>query len=152
MKRTVIGFIAPQHLIDGFGPVLSKFLNNRSFKVKTYTSRQELEEFMANEILSEFCFALEFSDIFPGVPEVNVTYMLPLDVTMNTASPLYDLTAGVPDYWNYNSTFHAGTLQLKVMITDLLINLMTGHSTSEIELAVTPFKTPEFSQLEPFAS
>ena len=39
-----------------------------------------------------------------------------------------------------------------VFVTDLLIMLLTGHRTAEIELAYLPMKTPEFTQMEPFVS
>lgn len=38
-----------------------------------------------------------------------------------------------------------GTPQFMIYITDLLIMLLTGHRTNEIELAFLPMKTPEFT-------
>ena len=39
-----------------------------------------------------------------------------------------------------------------VYVTDLLVMLLTGHRTNEIELAFLPMKTPEFNQMEPLAA
>ena len=39
-----------------------------------------------------------------------------------------------------------------VYVTDLLIMLMTGRRTNEIELAFLPMKTEAFNQMEPLAA
>ena len=65
---------------------------------------------------------------------------------------MYDLTASIPNWRAWNSTFMYGTPQFMIYITDLLIMLLTGHRTNEIELAFLPMKTPEFTQMEPLAA
>ena len=52
--------------------------------------------------------------------------------------------------WNY--TFHFGAPHFMVHMTDILILMMTGHRTYDIELAFIPMKTPEFTELPPFAA
>lgn len=39
-----------------------------------------------------------------------------------------------------------------IYVTDLLIMLMTGRRTNEIELAFIPMKTPAFNSMEPIAA
>jgi hypothetical protein len=47
--------------------------------------------------------------MYPGVEEVNVTIMYPLDVASNTFEPLFDETTSVPNMRSWNMTFLYGT-------------------------------------------
>ena len=80
----------------------------------------------------------------PGVEEVNITYMFPRDVASNTYEPLYDLTTRVPNIRAWNSTFLYGTPHFMIYATDLLVTLLSGKRSAEIELAFFPMKTPAF--------
>ena len=81
----------------------------------------------------------------PGVDEVNVTYMFPRDVSLDTHQPLYDLTTSSPNWRAWNSTFWYGTPQFMLYVTDLLVMLLTGRKTAEVELAFLPMKTEAFN-------
>jgi len=90
---------------------------------------------------NDYCFGFEISDVRPGNDEVNITYMFPRDASLNTHQPLYDLTTSNPDWRAWNSIFWYGTPQFMLYVTDLLILLLTGRKTNEIELAFLPMKT-----------
>ena len=110
---------------------------------------------MRTNVSQEYCFGFELSDVFPGVKEINITYMFPQDTTLYTGStyePVYDPTAGIPNWAAWNSTFMYGTPQFMVYVSDLLLLLLGGHKMEDIELAFLPMKTPEFTQMEPLAS
>ena len=84
----------------------------------------------------------------PGVKEINITYMFPRDNSIdssNTYEPLYDLTASIPNWRAWNTTFLYGTPQFMIYVTDLLLMLLSGHRMDDIELAFLPMKTPEFT-------
>jgi hypothetical protein len=57
----------------------------------------------------DFCFGFELSDVYPGIDEINVTYMFPRDVASDTYEPLYDITTQVPNMRSWNTTFIYGT-------------------------------------------
>jgi len=90
--------------------------------------------------------------VHPGVKEVNVTLMFPRELALNTYKPLYDLEIRNPDMLAWNYTFHYGAPHFMVHMTDILILMMTGHRTYDIELAFLPMKTPQFNELPPFAA
>ncbi len=78
--------------------------------------------------------------------------MFPRDASLDTHQPLYDLTTSNPNWRQWNSTFWYGTPQFMVYVTDLLVMLLTGRKTNEIELAFLPMKTEAFTQMEPMAA
>ena len=87
--------------------------------------------------------------------DINITYMFPRDTSIdasNTYQPLYDLTASIPNWRAWNTTFLYGTPQFMIYITDMLVMLLSGHRFDDVEFAFIPMKTPEFTQMEPFAA
>jgi hypothetical protein len=98
-----------------------------------------------------FCFGFEVTNVYPGVEEINITYMLPRDAASNTYEPLYDLTTGMYNSFYWNTTFTYGTPQFMLFVTDMVVTMLTGKRVGEIQMAFFPMKTPEFMQLEPFA-
>lgn len=100
---------------------------------------------MKSNVTNEYCFGFEISDITPKSSEINVTYMFPRDASLDTHQPLYDLTTKNPDWKSWDNTFWYGTPQFMIYVVDLLLMLMTGRRTGEIELAFLPMKTDEYN-------
>jgi hypothetical protein len=79
-----------------------------------------------------FCFGFEVSNIYPGVEEINITYMLPRDAASNTYEPLYDMTTGMYNTFYWNTTFTYGTPQFMLFVTDMVVTMLTGKRVGEI--------------------
>jgi len=103
-------------------------------------------------VSNDYCFGFEISDVKYGVEEINITYMFPRDASLDTHQPLYDLTTKSPNWRAWKNIFWYGTPQFMLYVTDLLIMLLTGRRTNEIELAFLPMKTEAFNQMEAMAS
>ena len=97
-----------------------------------YNSTELFFADLKNNISLAFCFGFEISNVYPGVPEINITYMMPRDTASNTFEPLFDVTTGMPNMFHWNNTFTYGTPQFMLFVTDTLLMLLTGHRTHDI--------------------
>lgn len=66
--------------------------------MKSFTDIDDFYYEVKTNVSNEYCFGFEVSDIKHGIDEVNVTYMFPRDVSLDTHQPLYDLTTSAPNW------------------------------------------------------
>ena len=118
----------------------------------SYNTTEEFIHAVKTNVSSDFCFGFEISDVHPHVDEINITYMFPRDASQDTQKPLYDFTRSAPDWWSWDTIFWYGTPQFFIYVTDLLLILLTGRRTAEIELAFLPMKTAEFDHIDTVAA
>jgi len=71
---------------------MEKVFKAKGLHLKTFNTTEAFYEQVKTNISQDYCFGFELSDIRPGVKEINVTYMFPMDVAANTLQPLFDLT------------------------------------------------------------
>jgi hypothetical protein len=67
-----------------------------------WPTRAAFEEQIKMNDMKNYCFGFEFSEIVPGVKEVNITYMFPQDISLNTYDPLYEFSQAQPNWRIYN--------------------------------------------------
>ena len=116
-----------------------------------WPSQEAFREQIKISDMKNYCFGFEFSEVIPGVKEVNVTYMFPQDISLNTYDPLYEFSQAQPNWRIYNQTMIYGIPHFMTHVTEVLARILTGRKITEIELAFLPMKTPEFNTLEPMA-
>ena len=74
-----------------------------------YNTTEDFYEAVTKNSSQEYCFGFELTDVYPGVDEINITYMFPRDVAPDTYEPLFDPTTQVPNMRAWNTTFLYGT-------------------------------------------
>ena len=149
--RREIGLVSSKEFGQTFYPSIQTALRSKGLRVEQYYSIEEFYHEVKTNVTHEYCFGFEISDVTPGGKEINITYMFPRDAALDTHQPLYDLTTSNPNWRAWNSTFWYGAPQFMIYVTDLLLMLMTGRKTQELELAFLPMKTEAFSSMEPLA-
>jgi len=60
-------------------------------KLWPFETQEALFEDVRTNMVREYCFGLEISEIKPGVNEANVTMLIPRELAQDTYKPLYDL-------------------------------------------------------------
>jgi len=60
-------------------------------KIWPFETQEDLFENVRTNMVREYCFGLEISDVRPGVKEANVTMLIPRELAQDTYKPLYDL-------------------------------------------------------------
>ena len=152
-RRYLISFLYSSFLTPFFYALWCfSFSDTKGIQLYAFDTIDEFYDVVRNNTKKDWCFGFAVSEVNSKSKEVNVTYMFPRDVSPDTHKPLYDLSTINPDWRAWNTTFWFGTPQFMIYVTDLILMLMTGRPTAEIELAFLPMKTPEINTMDKMAS